>query len=334
MSTPAELVDEAFSQAQTYINDAEAKLASSVTAMNEAIQNAPTVDITFAAISGPSVDAAPTPDMGDAPTYTAPATYTSSLISTLASLLGTRLAGGTGLAPAVETAIWDRARDREAALAQANIDEVTRTHEALGFHLPTGVLAAQVREAQRDYYTKTSTLSRDIAVKQAELEQSNMTDAVQRAIAYEDTLASILQRREQVAVDAFRAEVETFNAHVTAYRVEVEAYSAQIESDIKHWEVEIKQLEAQATYTLTGQKMNSDIIRANLATALEAAKIAAQMYAQLAAAGYSMIHASAGGERPSAGQRVLPVQQQHGDRAAIGHGCLTPVGVDRRGVRP
>lgn len=292
MSTPAEVVEEAFSQAQTYINNAEAHLATSVAAMNAAVQAAPLIDVTFEAIAGPSAGSAPTTSLS-APTFTPPADYSGGLLSTLASVLTTRLAGGTGLATAVETAIWDRARDREAAIAQANMDDLQRTGEGMGFMLPTGYIAAQLRQEQRNYYDKTSGLSRDVAMKQAELEQSNMQHAIEKATAYEDALASIIQRRTGLIVDEYRAKTEGYRAEVEVFRAEIEAYSAQVSSDIKHWEVEVKQYEATQNYVLNAQKMNTEITRANLATVLEAAKTSAQMYAQLAAAGYSLINASA-----------------------------------------
>lgn len=271
MSTPNELVAESFAQAQTYANNAETLLEQFTSKLNDAIQLAPLVDVTFAPVAAPGAETAPT--------YTAPSDYSDGIITTLASVITTRLAGGTGLAPSVETGIWDRARDREAALAQANIDEVMRASEEMGFHLPTGVLAAQLRQEQRNYYDKTSGLSRDIAIKQADLEQSNMQQAIEKALGYENTLSEILQRRAQVTVEVFRAEVL--------------AFSAQVDQDVKHWEVQIKELEAQANYVLTAQKTNSEIIHSNLAVVLEAAKVGAQVYAQLTAAAYGLIHASA-----------------------------------------
>lgn len=271
MSTPAEVVAESFAQARTYANDAESLLEQFTTKLNDALQLAPLVDVSFTPVNDPGAETAPT--------YTAPGTYSDGVLTSLASVIIARLAGGTGLAPAVESAIWDRARDREAAIAQANIDEVMRANEALGFHLPTGALSAQLRQETRNFYDKVSGLSREIAIKQADLEQSNMQHAIDKAIGYEDVLSSILQRRAQVSVDVFRAEVQ--------------AFSAQVEQDVKHWEVQIKQLEAQTTFVFNAQKMNSEIVRANLATVLEAAKTGAQVYAQLTAAAYSLIHASA-----------------------------------------
>lgn len=282
MSTPNELVSEAFAQARTYANDAQSKLTDFTNALNAALQLAPTVDVSFTPIPSPGAETPPS----NMPTYTPPAAYTSSLLDTLLTTLNTRLAGGTGLAPSVEAAIWDRARDRELATAQAAIDEVTAQAESLAFELPPGVLNDGIRRETRAYYDKSSTFSRDVAVKQAELEQTNMQQTIEKAISYENTLSEILQRRTQVAVDVFRTQILGFQA-------EIESFRAQVDQDVKFWEVTIKQLEAQRDYVLQGQKINADIIHANLATVLDAAKAGAQVYAQLASSAYSLIHASA-----------------------------------------
>lgn len=272
MPTPSELVTEEFAQAATYIADASAKLTEFTNKLNDAIQLAPMVSVTFDPPTDPGAETV-------AP-YVPPADYTDSLLTTLASTLTTRLAGGTGLAPSVETAIWDRARDREVAIAQAAIDDVTIQAESLGFELPSGVLNDGIRRETRNYYDKVSGLSRDIAVKQAELEQSNMQKGIDQATQYEDMLSQIVTRRSQVAVEAYRADVLRFQA--------------QVEQDVKHWEAQIKLYEATAMYIMEAQKLNTEVTRANLATLLEAAKTGAQVYAQLVASAYSMIHVSAG----------------------------------------
>lgn len=272
MSTPNEIVTEAFAQAQTYVNGAEQQLKIFTDKLTAALQTVPLVDVSFQPITDPGAET-----IAD---YTPPSDYTDGVITTLASVLTTRLAGGTGLAPSVEAGIWDRARGRELALAQANIDDVTVQAEALGFELPPGVLNEGIRRATNDYYDKASGLSRDIAIKQADLEQTNMQKSIEQATAYEGTLSEIIFRRSQVSLDAFRADVERFRA--------------QVEQDVKHWEVQVRQYEAQANYVLNAARLNTEVARANLATVLEAAKTGAQVYAQLVAAAYSMIHASAG----------------------------------------
>lgn len=271
MPTPSDLVTSAFSQANTYASNATALLKTFTDKLNTAVQLAPLVDVTFNPPADPGADTV-------AP-YTPPADYSSSLMTSLASLLTTRLAGGTGLVESVETAIWDRARDREVASAQAAIDDVTVQAEALGFELPPGVLNDGIRRETRAYYDKVSGLSRDIAVKQAELEQDNMQKSIEQVSQYENVLSEIIARRSTVTLDAYKADVLRFQA--------------QVDQDIKRWEAQIKLYEATEMYVLEGQKISTEIVRANLATVLEAAKTGAQVYAQLTASAYSLIHASA-----------------------------------------
>lgn len=158
-----------------------------------------------------------------------PTRYSSGLLEDMIALLRQRAAGGTGIAPAVEQAIWDRARTREVAAAQANLDEVTRNAEARGFALPTGAFHAQLREAQKTLWAKSAEFSRDVAIKQAELEQANAKHAIEQGIALETQLIRYVNDIEQRTFDAakFAATnaVEIYNAVVSKYRVLLEKYS-------------------------------------------------------------------------------------------------------------
>lgn len=271
MTTPSELVIDAFAQAKLYADEASTQLTTFVDRMNDAVQLAPLVDVSFSPVEAPT--AATVPD------YTAPAEYSSDLIVALTNTLTTRLAGGTGLAAADETAIWDRAREREAAAAQAAIDTISREVEVLGYELPPGVMLDSIRRETRSYYDKVGTISRDIAIKQAELEQANMQKSIDQVIAFEGALAQIVAGRASMSLEEFKAAITQFQA--------------EVDQEVKYWEVQIKQYEAQVNYTMAGQKLNSEVVRANLATVLEAGKIGAQVYSQLTASAYSLIRASA-----------------------------------------
>jgi hypothetical protein len=209
--------------------------------------------------------AAPTPY-----SYSPGAEYASTLLTNLKAALVSRLAGGTGLAPADEAAIWDRARSRETQLGIANEADVTRTHEALGFMLPTGVLAAQLRAAQQDSSTKISTLSRDIAIKQADLAQENMKTAISDGMQLEAKLIDQSQQMEQRAFETARyvaenavqvhnALVEKFKSTVLgAYQLYAAAYDTIIKGELAKVEVfraEIaaEQAKADANRTLIEQ---------------------------------------------------------------------------------
>ena len=71
-----------------------------------------------------------------------------------------------------------------------------------GGNFASGVLAAQLQDARREYHDKLSGLSRDIAIKQAELEQANLQQATQLALQLESTLLEDTYKLEVLAIDA------------------------------------------------------------------------------------------------------------------------------------
>lgn len=95
--------------------------------------------------------------------------------------------------------------------------------------LPSGVLAAQLQDARREYHDKLSGLSRDIAIKQAELEQANVKHALEQGVTLEGRLIEYANNIEQRAFDAARAAaqnaVEIYNAQVAAFKVNLERYT-------------------------------------------------------------------------------------------------------------
>lgn len=169
--------------------------------------------------------------------------YASTLLSTLKATLNTRMAGGTGLNPAVEQAIWDRARSRETETALANESDILRTSEALGFALPSGVVAAQIREAQQVYFGKLSSLSRDIAIKQADLEQENLKQTIDAGMALEGKLIDYSYQLERLTFEAAKnqadnaiqihnAQVEQYKALLSVYQVYSDAYKSIISAEL------------------------------------------------------------------------------------------------------
>lgn len=184
--------------------------------------------------------------------------YASALLDNLKATLNTRLAGGTGLSPAVEQAIWDRGRSRETQLGLANEAEIMRNSEALGFQLPSGVLAAQLREAQQNYYDKLSGLSRDVMIKQAELEQENLKQTIIAGIDLEGKLVDYSWKLEQMAFEAakataenavaiYNAQVEQYKALMSAYQVYSEAYKTIISAELAKVDVFKALLSAEQT---------------------------------------------------------------------------------------
>ena len=195
--------------------------------------------------------------------------YASTLLSNLQAVINTRLAGGTGLSPAVEAAIWDRARARETNLSAANMAEIMRASEALGFYLPAGVLVAQLREAQQNYYDKASGLSRDIAIKQAELEQENLKQAIAVGMELEGKLITYSYQLEQLTfesaktaaensigihnalVEEYKALLEGFKIYAMVYRTIIDAETMKV--TVYKAEIDGEQAKASVNMTLVQQ---------------------------------------------------------------------------------
>lgn len=201
--------------------------------------------------------------------YTRGPAYASTLLSNLKATITARLAGGTGLSPAVEQAIWGRARDRETKIALANEAEVMRGSTAFGFALPSGVLAAQLREAQQTYYGKLSGLSRDVSIKQAEMEQENLKQAISQGMELESKLLDYSTRVEQLAFDAakvaaesaiqaYNAQVDGFKALLSSYQIYAGAYDTIIKGELAKVDVfkaklQGEQTKAEINKTMTDQ---------------------------------------------------------------------------------
>lgn len=190
--------------------------------------------------------------------YSPGARYASQLLDNLKAQLNARIQGGTGLSPAVEQAIWGRALDRETAVALAREQEVMRGAEALGFPLPSGVLAGQLQDARREYHDKLSGLSRDIAIKQAEMEQANLQQATALALQLESTLLDDCYKLEMLAFEtaktaadnaiaAHNAALEHFKALLAGYQAYASAYDTVIKAELNKVEVFKALLSAEQT---------------------------------------------------------------------------------------
>lgn len=199
--------------------------------------------------------------------------YASTLLTALKGRLADRLAGGSGLPAAVEAAIWGRARDRESRVAQANIDQVLRSSDALGFHLPAGVVAAQLREAEQNFFDKASELSRDVAIKQADLEQSNLKDSIASGIQLEGQLIDYSYKLEALsfesakayaenAIQVHNATVEKFRALVAGYQAYVAAYKTIIDGQMAVVEVYKAKLQGEQIKA----QINSELVQRYKAT--------------------------------------------------------------------
>lgn len=214
----------------------------------------------FSGVSFPTIDTT-VPTLTLTPPSVVPyvpgSLYTSSLLSAAQSALERFITvGGTALPPAIEQALWDRARDRESRAAADAIADLDRM-ESLGYSAPPGVwISARTRVATEMGYT-FSTLSREIAIEQAKLEQQNVITALQNATQLEGQLIQYRNAVEQrlfesvryateAGVQIYNAQVQAYAAYLDAYKTKAAIYEAQIRAELGKVEAYKAQMEAES----------------------------------------------------------------------------------------
>ena len=90
--------------------------------------------------------------------------------------------GGTGINPSIEAQIWARDRSRILREAERAEEEVISSWAARRYPLPPGAAAWQLANIRKDASDKIANASRDVAIKQAEIEVANAKFAVESAI--------------------------------------------------------------------------------------------------------------------------------------------------------
>jgi hypothetical protein len=100
------------------------------------------------------------------------------LMAGLSAWLEQALAGGTGVNPVVEAAIWSRDRERLLTDSRRAKDEATVQWASRGYPLPPGALVYAIELLDDDVRDKIAAQSRDVAIKAFEVEIANVRFAV------------------------------------------------------------------------------------------------------------------------------------------------------------
>mgnify|MGYP000191507331 CR=1 FL=1 len=208
----------------------------------------------------PDVPIAPTasfvmPVVPDAPTsdflFVEPAYFSPLLAAIQTQLTAWSSDISTGLSPVVEQALWERARARENTAMLLGVDAAYREAASKGFNLPSGALFARVDAAIQDTTNKNSALSRDIAIKQAELEQTNKHFAVDTSVKLETLLMgysnNVAQRSFEVAKSTLDAAVKLYEARTKAFDSQVAGETARIGAQVSIYTAEVKAFESLIT---------------------------------------------------------------------------------------
>jgi len=156
-------------------------------------------------------------------------------------------AGGTGLPPAVEQALWERAAAREDVACAREVSDTMVEFSSRGFSLPPGALLARVDAIRTEHALQKQTLARDILIKITDTHIENLRFACQQAIAAENVLIGLWSQMAQRAFEAAKvqldAQVAVLNARIAAYNAQQNA--RQISAAVRKMELDERAHELQ-----------------------------------------------------------------------------------------
>lgn len=158
--------------------------------------------------------------------------YTSVLLDEAKrKILDDLLHGGYGIDAGDEDRLWSRARDREAGIANAARQEAASAFARRGFVLPPGALYAAQEAASQVEIVNAATLSREIAIKRADLAVQNRQFAITTALEVEKTLLSYHGAAQERMLNSAKyladAGIAYYNAQVEQARLRLQSYQAQ-----------------------------------------------------------------------------------------------------------
>ncbi len=158
--------------------------------------------------------------------------------------------GGTGLEPAVEQAIYDRAGERQ---RKANDDQYIKLMAAVGargFDMPPGAVTGVQQTMADELLRQAIDINEKIFISQAELAQKNTHFMIERAGAMEGILREFHKNKENRSLDAKKAAAELV----------VQVYAENIKAYISKWEGQKLKLTASTTLIDSVLKENAFII--------------------------------------------------------------------------
>lgn len=203
---------------------------------------------------------------------------------------------------------------------------------ARGWELPSGVLANQRLQIEREYAKSITELSGNLAGKNMELTQANYHKAVEVAGAYVSAAQDYIVKKNQAkiqwysaAVDAwikqvdaaikvidakvaafngqveaykskaivYKTEADVFDSTVRAYAAMVDGMKAKIEAVAETVKMQVQVFQVESNAMIEEEKLKVQAQSANQNLAMSLAQSQSQLHAQMVASGLSAMHVQA-----------------------------------------
>lgn len=183
-------------------------------------------------------------------------TYRTTILDEVMDKIRLLWSGGSGIPPAVEQAMVERAMSREDAIAMRAIDDVASEFSSRGFTMPSGMEAARVDMMRQELAVKKLDLNRTLTIEFAKFQIENIRFAVTQAIAAENVLVNIFlnmaERLFQAAkyqvesqINIYNMQVALFNARTSAYQTRAQVFDIMVKAALAEIDIFRAEIEAE-----------------------------------------------------------------------------------------
>lgn len=236
------------------------------------LPDAPTVEFPVFDRASPNYDIA-------APTVAfefADQAYESVMLDALkVKLLNDLTDGGYGIEAADEEGLWERAKEREMGEGSRAIEEAEQAFASRGFMTPPGALFKAIDGARARAVQAVNTLSREIALKRADMYVENRKFTITEVRSLETTLInmhmSTMERllnaakfTAQFAIDLYEARVKELQVRMDGWKSEAQVYGERVRAEVSKLEA-FRILMQGAQIRTEVDKSRVDLYRAQLA---------------------------------------------------------------------
>jgi protein involved in temperature-dependent protein secretion len=137
---------------------------------------------------------------------------------------------------------------------------MTKQWAKLGWSLPNGVLAGTMLAINNEYINKRLTTSKDISIKQAEMEQLGLFKSLELGVSFENILITSMtdfaKRRLEAAkingdilIAVFKERVNLYNTELEKFKADAEVFKTKIQAEMSRVEVYKSKIAAQQLIT-------------------------------------------------------------------------------------
>lgn len=182
--------------------------------------------------------------------------YNSALLERVKTAALQQMNGEIGLPPAVEDALFERAREREMEQGERIVQQANEEWAAKGFRFQGGPLARRADRARFDASAKVSEVAREQLVEHYRAQVESFRNGVANAIACEELTMRLFAQAEDrrfqatrmkldLTLAVFNAMVSKFNADANVFQVQAQVYRDRFAAEQAKVQVYSEQLRAQ-----------------------------------------------------------------------------------------